>query len=176
MLGDGFDSVDFRETIAVRGAVVDEEERSSGLSASKKSIAAARADFFLTLIGSLLVWSFLEGSRVSLSFFSFGGSMEVAEGVGFGPFEGAGPVNEGSGLDDWETEVGFFVVLPDFFFFAVSPSDDSRVRFFPFFSPSSVPSGMGTRVRPSHLPPSSSSNLQFHMGRLALELVLICID
>lgn len=64
----------------------------------------------------------------------------------------------------------------DFFLFFPGSSSISRVRFSPFFTLSSVSSGIGTRVKPSHLPPSSSSSPQLHNGRLALELVLMCID
>jgi len=84
-------------------------------------------------------------------------------------------VGGGSGLE--ACGVDFFVeVALDLVLFFPSSSPDSRVRFFPFFTSSSILSGIGTRVKPSHLPPSSSSSLQLHIGKLALELVLMCID
>lgn len=88
-----------------------------------------------------------------------------------GLFEEGGFV--GGGEADFE---GCEEVALDFFFFFCGSSSNSRVRFSPFFTPSSVLSGIGTRVKPSHLPPSSSSSPQLHIGRLALELVLMCID
>jgi len=114
---------------------------------------------------------FVEDSDANF-FIPFGSFVEAAEGVAFEPFEGGDSVSGvGSDLEGREVEV-----VLDFVFFFPGSSSDSRARFFPFFAPSSTSSGIGTRVKPSHLPPSSSSSLQLHIGRLALELVLMCID
>jgi len=130
--------------------------------------------FCLTPVDSL-VDVFVEDSGTDF-FDLVGNPAEVAEGMDFDFFEGVDSV-AGGGSDLGACEVDFFVgAASDLFFFFPGSSPDSRARFFPFFTSSSISSGIGTRVKPSHLPPSSSSSLQLHIGKLALELVLICID
>jgi hypothetical protein len=171
--GDGFDSADFCETAVLEG--FEGETRSSGPFESKKSIAAARTGFAFTLVGSSADGGFFVNLAIGLSFTAFDGSTEVTGSADFNSFEGADSADEESGLER-ETGADFFVTVSDFFFFFTGPPSDSRARFLPSVTSSSTLSGIGTRVKPSHLPPSSSSSLQVHTGRLALELVLMCID
>jgi len=163
--GDGFDLTGVG-VLGVEGFWVG--GRSSRMSESKRSTAAARAGCFVGVFAGYL------GASL---FTPFDVLVGVAEGIGFDLFEGMGSVGGGSGPEACEVEVGFFVwVVSDFFLFFPGSSSDKRARFFPFLTSSSASSGTGTRVKPSHLPPSSSSSLQVHIGRLALELVLIWID
>jgi len=173
--GDALDSTDCNGLDILEVEGFEGDGRSPRLSESKKSTAAARAGFCSTLLGSF-VGAFvgcLDAGLLSL----FGVSVGVSEGFGFDPFERMGSVGGGSSSEACGVEVGFSVrAVSDFFLFLPVSSLDASARFFPFFTPPSVSSGTGTRVKPSHLPPSSSSNLQVHIGRLALELVLTWID
>ena len=165
-----FNGVDILEVEGFKG-----EGRSSRSSEPKKSTVAARAGFRSTFVGAF-VGTFVGCLDAGL-FTPFDISVGVSEGVCFDPFEGMDFVDGGSGSETCGVEVGFFVrMVSDFFLFFSGSSLDTRVRFFPFCTSSSMSSGTGTRVKPSHLPPSSSSSLQVHIGRLALELVLIWID
>jgi len=151
------------------------EGRSSRSSELKKSTATARAGFCSTFVGAF-VGAFVGCLDAGL-FIPFNVLVGVPEGVCFDPFRGIDSVGGGSGSEACGVEVGFFVwVVSDFLLFFPGSSSETRARFFPFVTSSSVSSGTGTRVKPSHLPPSSSSSLQVHIGRLTLELVLIWID
>jgi hypothetical protein len=157
----GFGVVGVLEARGVEG-----ERLSSILSGSKKSSATGREDFGFD--------SLVDVEDLGAGFFvPFDFSVEISEDVGF---LGADSVAGGSGPEACKGKIDFLVEAADFFRFFPDSSSDSRARFFPFFTSSFASSGIGTRVKPSHLPPSSSSSLQLQIGRLALELVFTWID
>lgn len=165
---DGFDLSDFSGASALEVEGFEGEGWSSVLCESRKSTAVARAGFCFTSLGS-----FMDAEDPGAGFFfaPSGRSVGVTDGIGFEFFEGVDSASEESGLE--ACKAGFFVGAASDFFFFFGSSSDSRARFFPFFTSSFVSSGIDTRVNPSHLPPSSSSSRQLHIGRLALELVLM---
>lgn len=173
--GDGFNRVEPRETSVLEAERVGGEGGSSRSPEPKKSTATARAGFSFPLAGSL-VDDFVNDPGSDILFVPLGDSVEVATSVSSDPFEGAETVFECLDIEAGEEERDFFAVVLVLFFFFPGSSSESRARFFPFLTSCSIFSGIDTRVKPSHRPPSSSSSPQLHIGRLALELVFMCID